>query len=305
MYPSLKICRPPADALPELPRDAPQAPEHRPANAPPADIGELIDWFARTHPSPTAAQRLGHFRHWAGTMKLAEIDEDLLIRYVAACEGLKAWTLHGNIIYARAALRAAVQRGWLDDVPRAPHLPPVVHNPRGIGSALGAVLTYLATLPRSRYALRILGFIAATGCRPGEARNLRWEDFDPDKGTFILAKHKTASTGLPRTIYMTPESVPYMPPRQSSGPVFLSSRGKPYSSAGLRIVLRRASLASIGKAVTPYQLRHTFAQNARRQLQPDVLMVLMGHQSLSTTMIYYRIEDEHALAAAAGLHGLA
>jgi integrase len=58
------------------------------------------------------------------------------------------------------------------------------------------------------YVKRLIYFVAATGCRPGEARTLRWADIDLNRRVAILTKHKTArKTRRPRIIVLTPPLV--------------------------------------------------------------------------------------------------
>jgi integrase len=160
------------------------------------------------------------------------------------------------------------------------------------------MLAALDAKPRSTRIARIIRFCLATGCRPGEACVLRWDMLSDDGRAFVLPAHKTARrTGLPRTIYLSPEALAAVAPEHSASnskaPVFCSPRGRPYTPAGLRTAVYRAS----GRKLHPYILRHTFAQIAHRQVRPDVLMQLMGHRSLQTTLLYYRVEDRDALAA--------
>lgn len=85
----------------------------------------------------------------------------------------------------------------------------------------------------SRALRRILYFLRATGCRQGEARNLRWEMIDWTQGLITLREHKTAHcTGRPRYVGLTPRLLRFLRAlqRQSrSAYVFLDNRGKPFS----------------------------------------------------------------------------
>jgi integrase len=53
------------------------------------------------------------------------------------------------------------------------------------------------------YLRRLLFFVALTGCRPAEARSLRWDDVDLIECVVRLKRHKTANrTGRPRQLFL-------------------------------------------------------------------------------------------------------
>ena len=53
-----------------------------------------------------------------------------------------------------------------------------------------------------------------------------------------------------------------------------------------------------GSELTPYQLRHTFAQGASEQVPRDVLSKLLGHKDEATARLYYEARDHRTVAAA-------
>jgi site-specific recombinase XerD len=84
-----------------------------------------------------------------------------------------------------------------------------------------------------------------------------------------------------------------MPRTRPGDCVFLNNEGKPYKASGLRSIMRRHSG---GK--TPYQLRHTFAQNASEEgVAMDVLAKLLGHNRTLSTQFYYEVRDSRAVEA--------
>lgn len=62
----------------------------------------------------------------------------------------------------------------------------------------------------------------------------------------------------------------------------------------LRQTLRRA-----GSRITPYQLRHTFAQTVadRGDVPVGVLARLLGHTDITMTRRYFEVRDKRALSA--------
>lgn len=51
-------------------------------------------------------------------------------------------------------------------------------------------------------------------------------------------------------------------------------------------IIHRASLASIGRAIHPHVLRHTFATRLMRTVDARIVQELLGHKDLTTTQIY-------------------
>lgn len=248
---------------------------------------------------------LKSFAAFAVDVPLGAVDADLLARYVAelAAKGYTAWSIRKKLYLAHAAIGWACEKGWLAVVPPLPKMPRPQRNPRGLRAEdLNAILDRM--VGERRRALDVLRFIAVTGCRPAEACGLVWSDVDLAAGVCVIRQHKTAhATGLPRTIYLTPQAVSVLEsiPRKRSGPVFLSRLCEPFTPAGLRSTFTRAAKEALGHHAGPYVLRHTFAQFASRSVPVDVLAKLMGHTSISTTQLYYAVEDQTARRAARGL----
>ena len=75
-------------------------------------------------------------------------------------------------------------------------------------------------------------------------------------------------------------------PHSQHQPIFLNKRGQPLSANGIQWLLRRYG-QQIELAVTPHQLRHTYARQLTEAGMPlPGLSQLMGHSHLTTTQIY-------------------
>jgi len=75
-------------------------------------------------------------------------------------------------------------------------------------------------------------------------------------------------------------------PASALADVFLNERGQPLTVNGLEWLLHKYG-ARIGLAVTPHQLRHTYARQLTEAGMPlPSLSKLMGHAQLSTTQLY-------------------
>lgn len=65
----------------------------------------------------------------------------------------------------------------------------------------------------------------------------------------------------------------------------------------VRRIIKRASLASIGIAVHPHVLRHTFATRLMLKTSIRVVQELLGHKSLSSTQVYTHPNNQDCIEA--------
>jgi len=91
--------------------------------------------------------------------------------------------------------------------------------------------------------------------------------------------------------------------KPSAGPLLTNRRGEPYKPSGLRSIFRRPSEKVLGKGneLTPYQLRHTFAQVASEQVPRDVLSKMLGHSDEAAARFYYEVRDDRTCHVAKSL----
>lgn len=137
-----------------------------------------------------------------------------------------------------------------------------------------------AANPRER---QLLVFLSLTGCRPGEARQLRWDQVDWQRQMIVMQEHKTRrQTGRGRVVILTPAVIELLQgiKRGRSPHVFLSRLGSAYSPDGMTVMLRRLSKRAGVTGVTLYGLRHRFGTRAiTRGVDIKTLAVLMGHST--------------------------
>lgn len=153
----------------------------------------------------------------------------------------------------------------------------------------------------------ILELLYATGARVSEIAGLRLGDIDLAQGQLTVMGKGSKQRIVP-VHHMALESVrmylrdarPKLAKTDSEPHMFLSARGRPYSSDAVRRMFKRY-LAATGAAETlsPHALRHTFATHlldAGADLR--TVQELLGHVALSTTQIYthlstQRLQDVH------------
>jgi integrase len=140
--------------------------------------------------------------------------------------------------------------------------------------------------------------LTLTGCRPGEVARVTAADADLAAGTWTLRKHKTANkTGKPRVIYLSPEVVELtrtLVANRPDGPLFLNSRGGPWTRNAVRIRFRnlRKRFPEL-KGVVAYCYRHSFATAALENgVGVAQVAELMGHTGTDMVMRVYGHLDQ-------------
>ena len=144
------------------------------------------------------------------------------------------------------------------------------------------------------------------GLRVQEALALGEHDLDPRRGS-LLVRH--GKGGRRREIGMDAwgweQLAPWLAARVELpvGPLFCiidgPTRGRPWSSAGVRSELRRlAAQAGVRRRFAPHQLRHAHALELAREGVPlNIIQRQLGHANLGTTSIYLQgIDTEEIIA---------
>ena len=222
--------------------------------------GMLVAYMQATGRKPQGAVRFGE---WAGTAKTITDLQPTDLQHFAGwlktqCtrsskKPLARWTIRHYVADARQAWDwGCEQQGWdlCKPVDKVKTDKPV-NIPRDM--PLSEVNSSIKKLnPR---AAAIAKFIASEGCRPSEARKLKWPQVNFEHSCITLGENKADRHGKSRTIYLIPdiEKLLHEQPRINDY-VFNSRFKRPYTKAGLRSVLSRAGIRST------YSLRHTFAQ---------------------------------------------
>ena len=277
----------------------------------PTTIAGAAEVWCRQHPSPNNVVCLRQFIGFVDGSRLDDVAVDLLHNYHdfllartyrTRCRNgeyhgeprrYKKWTIHHYMRCAVAVMRLAEKRKWseMPDVPRTARAGFVDRS------------TNRVELWRKLDAMRSpvaqpLRFIAATGCRPGEAVKLEWSHVHIDHRVCVLPEHKTADkTGEPRVLALTDEAIAVLRNvSRTAGHVFLNRAGKPFTTHGL-CTMSRAHLGT-----NPYSLRHTFAQSCIDDgIAPETVTKLLGHKTSAMVWTYAKIKDHQLIAAAQNL----
>ena len=144
---------------------------------------------------------------------------------------------------------------------------------------------------------RAFGFLLNTGLRSGELCNLTWKDVNlKTRLIMIRAKPGWTPKTYPREFFMNESAVKVLESiGQSEGYVFKSSTGKKLDTDDLRrVLIKAAKVAGIPDLTRVHDLRHTFSSLLQMNgVDPGTVATILGHKSLSTTMIYTHQTQEH------------
>ena len=129
-----------------------------------------------------------------------------------------------------------------------------------------------------------------TGARPGEVAGLTAAALDLNNHCVRLKEHKTRHKGKTRVLYLDAEAVKVLrrqAEKYPDGPLFRGQRGDPFSR--MCIVKKFLHLTKrVGRRVTAYGFRHTFATRALAAGIPDAqVAALLGHANTAMVHKHY------------------
>lgn len=174
--------------------------------------------------------------------------------------------------------------------------------------------TMTASTDVDRYARAAIMLIALTGCRQGEVRQLKWDEYKADKRRIELEHHKTAKyTGVKRLPLSDAsigllsdvagwqeedelEGFAYVFPRYGKGRV-RKYKDEPHGDLGKFWRQLRARMKL--EDVRMHDLRHSFASVAAQQgMTLQMIGSLLGHSNITTTQRYAHLLDSEREQAA-------
>lgn len=277
-------------------------------------VGVFLDWSAKVHAPSTTAAYKHQLSKFAARFGLRPIGE---LKAIHLQECAKTWHLY-----------QAVQRlfNWAMDeaeiIDRNPfnklRRPPIGQRRRIISQPIGASLLRNA---RPHFRRLILAY-RETFARPQELRQARWENLHTTDGTssidkalangtacIVLWEHKTAyqraEANVPRVILLSPRVGRLLLRLKRSaadeqGPIFVTTKGKAWSSNAVRCCFRRLRRRvkikrdARGENIVAYTYRHTGATAAAAAgIRDKILAEILGHASTRTTARYQHLNVEH------------
>lgn len=200
-------------------------------------------------------------------------------------------------VLAKDSLAEGVaERNWADRVRPPPVASYTEERPNLLGAAqLGLVLGAVPARWRT-----LVGLMALTGLRWGEASALRWEDLDDGAGVIRVRRGNwkgvvtTPKTERSRRIVPMP---PGLRRDGRTGWMFPTAEGELHRGTPLVKVMHKACAAAGVPYTTPHGLRRTFNNLARQVTTDQILKSMMGHATDQMTAHYSLVGADEKRAA--------
>lgn len=151
--------------------------------------------------------------------------------------------------------------------------------------------------PRLRLENACLLVLLHSGLRAGECVDLQFQDIDLPGKRLVVRQGKGQRD---RLVYLSDGACQAIQiylsaldsPRRQNDPVWLQKNGKPISTEWLRNHVSQVGLAVGIENLYPHRLRHTCATRLLNAgMDITRIQKLLGHEMVSTTMIYARVQD--------------
>jgi len=221
-------------------------------------------------------------------IQLRTLADDTLDDFKRKClaRGAKPQTINGYLRHIKATLNFCKDRKWIDEVPKIKmirenkiHLSQRIIAPKDMPRIMEA-----AALIHPEFE-RFCQCLLWTGARRNEILTLHWQHVDFENKTIMLVGTKTKED---RCVPMLPEVEAVLSPhRKNIGRVFPAwfpdTTSKWFHAAAL----------SCGVKARLHDLRHSaITYMLQSGININVVMKIVGHKNVSTTMIYTHIADD-------------
>ena len=244
--------------------------------------------------------QLATLRDFFGPMRLTEISAEAIERYKMARAGdIGRSSVNNELRVLRTVLNFAADLGYPASKPKI-----VKFKARGQGRVKTWTLPELSRLfeearKESETLMRILVFLANTGCRKGEAIAAEWDwiDFQSEMIRIPSNDYWQPKNGKPREIPMSDYCrVILSGDRKSERWVFPKNEYVRYTEFPKDAFWAARNRAELKGG--PHTLRHTFA-SLFLQKQPDLFLLakVLGHSHQRVTELYTHLLPEHLARA--------
>jgi site-specific recombinase XerD len=242
-------------------------------------------------------------KNYFGDIELSKIDSLAVEKYKSSRKslGLKPATINKELSLLRFMLNKALEWGYIEQTPKFK----LLKLPKEPIKYLTTEQVNKLLDNSSEWLKPIIIVMRNTGMRIGETLNLKFSDINYDNKTIIVRSSKTNNY---RVVPMNSElynilkwlKLNYINPKsqriilrqpQQRGYVFCNPDGSKLK--GIRTSFSKACKKA-GVKATPHSLRHTFASHlVMNGVDLVTVKELLGHSSISTTMIYSHLSEEH------------
>ena len=223
------------------------------------------------------------------TLSAAQIKEYLY--YCREKQGLSVSFINQTISALKILFEDVQKIAWDETLaikrPRNNHHLPVILSRKEVRDMIE-----LTTNPKHK---ALIALMYSSGIRRDELINLRLSDIDSDR---MVIRVRNGKGNKSRDTILSPKALTllrdYFKTSNNKPKEYVFESiipGKPYSASSMRNVIEKAVCQSnIKKAVTIHSLRHAFATHLLEQgANIKQIQHLMGHQSLSSTMVYLHL----------------
>jgi integrase len=267
-------------------------------------VPDLCDLFLRSQtelikPS-TIAWYNGHLNRFCRakehrTLRVRDVRRFHLTNWIAAQADWNGSTKRGAIIAVTRVFNWASVEGYLSENPFLKYKRPEM----GVRSMappedVAKVVAAITSANVREYVLAL----AETGARPGELAKATAESLNRQTRTLAVV-----GKAGPRTVTLNATAFALicdLAERRPAGPLFLTPRGKEWSTNAARLVFKRLRAKTGVANVTSYTFRHAFATEAvARNVNAFLVADLMGHKDLDMINKVYNHSAQSTLHEAA------
>ncbi len=143
----------------------------------------------------------------------------------------------------------------------------------------------------------LMTFLWETGCRPKEARLLEARHVDRRNGVVVFPPSESKGERHPRVLFLNDAALAIVSKRcesRPSGPLFLNSRGNPWTKDAVKCRLNRIKKKIGLPVLCAYGIRHSFAtEGLKNGVDSISLAALMGHSDVSMIARTYQHLARH------------
>jgi site-specific recombinase XerD len=258
-------------------------------------LREFACFLARHHPDVRAAAQVGRTHVEAYKRWLTE-------RPTPGGARLHRHTVRHRLNSVQLCFQRLIEWGVADAPTRAPLFPsdlPIKDDPlpRFLDDAAAAKLLVAARADPDPLVRLIVEFLARTGMRKGELANLT-VDAVVQIGSAYWLRIPVGKLHNDRYIPLHPQLKALLDgwlatrPEDLRSKLMFTERGRPLSTARVDAAVDKVARAAGLEGVSPHRLRHTLATQAiNRGMSLEAIAALLGHRSLSMTLVYARIAD--------------
>lgn len=239
-----------------------------------------LDWCEKHRNPRTYDNHLHYLKSFIGAvgkqLRIAQLRQHHLTKWLEPQTTWGDTAKNDAISIVQRMLNWAIEEGYL----RASPIPKVKKPRRRRREVFYTPKQFQQIRSHARGTLvDFLDFLWWTGCRPKEARTLEARHVNDDLVIFPADESKGEEAA--RILILIPEAktiVDRLRSQLKEGPLFLNSRGNPWTKDSLKCRFTRIS-EKVGFRVISYGIRHSFATNGLlRSVDPVSLSHLMGHK---------------------------